>query len=332
MISFQDSAQHSFTSQRTCFESLQAACSQARDLHLHWIWNDGICIDRCSSIAISDCLNSIGDIYRDCSLCIVHLQDFPTWVITKEERGLCLENCSWTRNAWTLPHLILPQEAYFYDSRWTHIGRKSSLAAQLSHLMGIEAGVLYNRNALLEYSVAKRVSWASGRRAPCVEDEAYSLLSFFGVNMSIQCGEGRRNFLRLQGEILEKTKDCSLFAWQSLEVLKSRGIRARCPAEYRHFKRGPKQPFRMKDYFRFERDGIAIDTERSEEDFCIPLYGENEYKCSVELSYEEGQFVRGSPHTLRTHDHSPNSKFHEIWINLDVGCCSCLGLNERGKT
>lgn len=332
-ITFEDLVEHDNLSQKASFPELEAACCQARALDLHWVWNDEMCIDRRSSIAVSNGLNSIGDIYRGCSLCIVHLQDFPAGVVTEEERGLYLENCIWTRYAWTLPHLILPEESYFYDSRWTRIGSKSSFRAQLSRLLGIEIGVLDNRNTLAQYSVAKRMSWASGLWAPCIEDKAYSLLSIFGVNMSIQYGEGRRAFLRLQTEILKETQDCSLFAWQSLEIQKHRGFLARSPAEFQHFKCGPEQELRMTGHFHLDRDGISIETTTTDKGHYIylPLYCRDSLVCSIELLYQEEQIVRQSLIAPRTGEKSLDSKLHNIWVKLDVGLRNPLPVGVTRK-
>ncbi|KAK0648353.1 hypothetical protein B0T16DRAFT_427553 [Cercophora newfieldiana] len=61
--------------------------------------------------------------------------------------------------------------------------------------------------------LAKPMSWAASRQTTKVEDEAYSLLGIFDVNMSMIHGEGPRAFFRLQEAILRRTTDLSIFAW-----------------------------------------------------------------------------------------------------------------------
>jgi hypothetical protein len=51
------------------------------------------------------------------------------------------------------------------------------------------------------------------------EDEAYSLLGLFDINMPLLYGEGERAFQRLQGEILCRSEDDSLFAHGDSDIL-----------------------------------------------------------------------------------------------------------------
>lgn len=62
--------------------------------------------------------------------------------------------------------------------------------------------------------VAQKMSWASRRQTTRLEDEAYSLMGLFGVNMPTIYGEGRRAFIRLQEEIMRVSDDHSIFAWE----------------------------------------------------------------------------------------------------------------------
>lgn len=57
------------------------------------------------------------------------------------------------------------------------------------------------------------MSWAARREATREEDLAYALLGIFGINMTMQYGEGEKAFLRLQQEITRSTDDMSIFAW-----------------------------------------------------------------------------------------------------------------------
>jgi hypothetical protein len=58
-----------------------------------------------------------------------------------------------------------------------------------------------------DFSVAKRMSWASKRTTTRVEDIAYSLLGLFRVNMPMLYNEGERAFIRLQEEIIKHSDD-----------------------------------------------------------------------------------------------------------------------------
>jgi hypothetical protein len=73
--------------------------------------------------------------------------------------------------------------------------------------------VLQDSGRLEQASVAKRMSWASGRSTTREEDIAYCLLGIFNVNMPLLYGEGHKAFVRLQEEIMKVSTDQSLFAW-----------------------------------------------------------------------------------------------------------------------
>ncbi|KAF7442049.1 het domain protein [Pyrenophora tritici-repentis] len=57
------------------------------------------------------------------------------------------------------------------------------------------------------------MSWAAGRQTTRVEDEAYSLLGIFDVNMPLLYGKGDKACRRLQEEIIKSSVDPSIFAW-----------------------------------------------------------------------------------------------------------------------
>ena len=93
------------------------------------------------------------------------------------------------------------------------IGTKASLASLLEEITGIDADVLTFRRSVADVSVARRMWWASTRKTTRIEDEAYSLMGIFGVNIPIMYGEGRRAFTRLQEEIMKQSPDHTIFVW-----------------------------------------------------------------------------------------------------------------------
>src|SRR5690348_14799194 len=62
------------------------------------------------------------------------------------------------------------------------------------------------------------MSWAAGRDATQLEDEVYSLLGIFGVNMTMLYGKGDGAFVRLQREVMRATIDLSLLALESVSL------------------------------------------------------------------------------------------------------------------
>lgn len=63
------------------------------------------------------------------------------------------------------------------------------------------------------FSNAQKMSWAARRVTTRREDQAYCLLGLFSVNMSLLYGEGDNAFLRLQEEIIRKSDEASLLAF-----------------------------------------------------------------------------------------------------------------------
>ena len=96
---------------------------------------------------------------------------------------------------------------------WKPLGTKADLASLLRDTTRIPVEVLTFEIDLADISVACRMSWAASRQTTRVEDEAYSLLGIFGVNIPTVYGEGRKAFYRLQEEIMKTSADTSLFAW-----------------------------------------------------------------------------------------------------------------------
>ena len=103
--------------------------------------------------------------------------------------------------------MLAPADVLFFDASWSSIGLKSSLTKTLSRFTGIDEGAFYHRRDLDWFSIAERMSWASSRPTSRIEDEAYCLMGLFEVNMRLIYAEGRRAFIRLQEELLEKSDD-----------------------------------------------------------------------------------------------------------------------------
>lgn len=81
-------------------------------------------------------------------------------------------------------------------------------------------------------SIAQKMSWASRRSTTRVEDQAYSLLGLFDVNMAPLYGEGKKAFMRLQLEILAVSDDESIFAWRDPNEIGG-GLLAHSPKAFR---------------------------------------------------------------------------------------------------
>ena len=89
-----------------------------------------------------------------------------------------------------------------------------------------------SRNALSNFSIAQRMSWASKWKATREEDIAYSLLGLFDVNMAILYGEGNKAFRRLQEETIRASSDQSILAWSRIHEGWNGEILARSPSNF----------------------------------------------------------------------------------------------------
>ena len=121
----------------------------------------------------------------------------------------------WFRRGWTLQELLAPSRVLFFNAEFKYIGSKTELQELVSRAAQIPKWHLTDPSGICKESIATRMAWASFRTTTRQEDEAYSLIGLFGVNMPLLYGEGRKAFIRLQLEIIKCSADESIFAWES---------------------------------------------------------------------------------------------------------------------
>lgn len=215
-----------FTSEKTHMKEgwikIKRAASIAINYGYAWLWCDTGCIDKSSSAELSESINSMFKWYQQSELCIAYLGDYP-----REKREFT--DSVWFERAWTFQELVAPEKLIFFDCTWQRLGVKHELSEQIVRRTGIDAIVLHNPRNLTWFSIAEKMSWASGRTATKVEDIAYSLLGIFDVNMPMLYGEGKKAFLRLQEEIIKRSPDQSVLVWNSSSP---RSLLAESPQDY----------------------------------------------------------------------------------------------------
>ena len=108
---------------------------------------------------------------------------------------------------------IVPLAVTFLSQDWKLLRWKYMLSDLVEEITGIPEEALLHLKSLDGFSVAQRLSWAANRKTTRIEDEAYSLLGIFNINLPTVYGEGKRAFRRLQEEIVRRVPDQSLFAW-----------------------------------------------------------------------------------------------------------------------
>ncbi|KAI0829669.1 heterokaryon incompatibility protein-domain-containing protein [Trametes gibbosa] len=196
-------------------EKIRECCAFARARGYRWLWADTCCIDKTSSAELSEAINSMYQWYAQAGVCYAFLHDVDD---TQDPcaLGSQFRQSRWFRRGWTLQELIAPRELVFISKQWRPFGTKASLADVVEEVAGVERAILEHRRPLSTVSVARRMAWAARRKTTRVEDEAYSLMGIFGVNIPTIYGEGRNAFYRLQEEILKHVPDQSIFAWGPL--------------------------------------------------------------------------------------------------------------------
>ena len=232
---------------------IKHACKIAIDHKLEWVWMDTCCIDKTSSAELTEAINSMFHWYKMAKVCFVFLSDVhrleqnhdvetkaSTFRARKREVGLYEDNfkkSDWFSRGWTLQELLAPREVLFYNRDFNCIGSRAELSALVAAATGIQR--LYveqplSSDVLQDLSIAERMRWASTRETTKEEDMAYCLLGIFDVNMPLLYGEGKKAFTRLQLELVKKSDDESIFAWDPYGSLNpSDGLLASTPAAFR---------------------------------------------------------------------------------------------------
>ena len=194
-------------------DKVRQCCILAERHGYRWIWDDTCCIDKTSSSELSEAINSMFLWYSCAEVCYVYMGDVDGDCDLHAPNS-AFRTARWHFRGWTLQELIAPSLVVFVSRDWkTIFGNKAELAPLLQDITGIPSRVLTCEVHYSLYSIAERMTWASKRNTTRLEDEAYSLLGLFNINMPTIYGEGLQAFVRLQQEIMKASFETSLFAW-----------------------------------------------------------------------------------------------------------------------
>ncbi|KAH8891656.1 HET-domain-containing protein [Thozetella sp. PMI_491] len=191
-----------------------------------YIWIDTCCIDKSSSAELSEAINSMFRWYMLSTVCYAYLADVDA---TPSDTAAVLDQfhrCRWFTRGWTLQELIAPGNLVFFNKSWNPIGTRDSLKSNIEQISQVPSPILASdasqkpgsRNPLhylSRVSVSTRLSWAARRQTQRIEDEAYSLMGMFGINMPLIYGEGSNAFQRLQEELIRISDDQSILAFRN---------------------------------------------------------------------------------------------------------------------
>ncbi|KAH7041575.1 heterokaryon incompatibility protein-domain-containing protein, partial [Microdochium trichocladiopsis] len=203
---------------RKGYAKIAAACAQSLKQGIKYTWVDTCCIDKTSSAELTEAINSMFEWYAKALVCYAFLADVEPdpW----DPSTTSIEGSRWLKRGFTLQELLAPKRVEFYAADWTYIATRHELAPQLSLATTIAQVYLLDdlscgsrQSLLFRANMAERMSWAALRDTTREEDKAYCLLGLFGVNIPLIYGEGGNAFLRLQEEILRRSFDPTLLAW-----------------------------------------------------------------------------------------------------------------------
>ncbi|KAF2492952.1 HET-domain-containing protein [Lophium mytilinum] len=194
------------------FSKVQGACRLAARDGYAWIWIDSCCIDKSSSAELQESINSMWNYYAQSNICYVYMADVPN---SEVGWGESFHRSEWFTRGWTLQELLAPTCVEFYTEDWAPIGTKFERHKEIAEITRIDPDILVRTQDIDLFSAAQRLSWAAHRKVTREEDEAYSLLGLFDVNMPLLYGEGREKaFIRLQEAIYNSTADHTLFLFR----------------------------------------------------------------------------------------------------------------------
>lgn len=212
------------------FAKIAGVCEQALKDGYDWIWIDSCCIDKASSAELQEAINSMWRYYAQSNICYVYLAD-----IADAEAGWSSQfaQSEWFTRGWTLQELIAPVFVEFYAKNWDPIGTKLQRYKQIAEITSISPNALNREQNIDEFGIAVKLSWAAHRKVTRMEDESYSLLGLFDVNMPLLYGEGpKKAFIRFQEAIYKNTTDHSIFLYCHTTLGDSHPLLASSPRDF----------------------------------------------------------------------------------------------------
>ncbi|KAF2688992.1 HET-domain-containing protein [Lentithecium fluviatile CBS 122367] len=181
-VTFQDmeaSSDMSRTVSKAGWRKIQFCAKQAAANGLQYFWVDTCCIDKRNAVELGAAINSMFRWYQNAARCYAYLSDVSKSQGADSGRAL----------------------VDFFSAEGQRLGSKLSLAATIQEATGILERALQG-DALSNFSIGERRSWAERRTTTIEEDGAYCLIGICGVAMVLNYGEGRDHaFGRLEKEI-----------------------------------------------------------------------------------------------------------------------------------
>jgi len=173
------------TFSKSGYRKIQAACQQARQDGIRYIWVDTCCIKQGNHDDVTANIVSMYAFYQNAEVCYAYLGD----VLEKEDmfgktvQRRLKEGSEWFKRGWTLQELLAPRTVVFFNRDWQCIGNKHKLRDLIHTKTTIPPDVLSGRRSLQDIDVLTRMSWASRRETTKSQDAAYCLQGLLGVTV-----------------------------------------------------------------------------------------------------------------------------------------------------
>jgi hypothetical protein len=211
--SFEDLMQGNIEAKSAGYDKLRFCADQAAKDGLEYFWVDTCCIKRESSTELQEAITTMFTWYRNADRCYAYLTDVSINSAPEVETNTqayshswesAFRRSKWFKRGWTLQELLAPTSVEFFSAEGVRLGDKKSLEQCIHEITAIPHQALRG-DALSNFSVSERLSWAETRQTKRKEDKAYCLLGIFNVFMPLMYGEGGDNaFTRLRKEINNK--------------------------------------------------------------------------------------------------------------------------------
>jgi hypothetical protein len=223
------------------YRKIRGTCDEALRRRIEYVWVDTCCIDKTNNTELAEAINSMFRWYEEAEICFAYLEDVPSGE-DATSTDLSFARSRWFTRGWTLQELLAPQRLEYFTEDWKSLGDRNIRAAQVSNITGIHEVYLMTWSdstsprfdVLRGASVSERMSWAARRQTTKEEDRAYCLMGIFGINMPLTYGEGMNAFFRLQQEIMQRSFDPTLLAWNASTY--GRPLRPETPELYSPWK------------------------------------------------------------------------------------------------
>ena len=211
-VSFEDLTQGNAESKPAGYAKIRFCGEQAAKHGLEYFWVDTCCINKMSSAELQEAITTMFSWYRNAARCYAYLADVSVNEVPDDDMSKQLTSypwesafrrSKWFTRGWTLQELLAPASVEFFSSEEIRLGDKKSLMECINEITGIPHSALRG-DALINFSVDQRLSWAANRQTKRKEDKAYCLLGIFNIFMPLLYGEEDHAFDRLRQEIDKK--------------------------------------------------------------------------------------------------------------------------------